>query len=41
MRLLTLWISCTAAIAVLCAVAVAGQTQTHDLRITPEHVHWG
>jgi acetamidase/formamidase len=26
---------------VVCAAVVAAQTVTHELRLTPEHVHWG
>src|SRR5215510_10436671 len=28
-------------IVIVCATAAAAQTRTHDLPLTPEHVHWG
>ena len=31
----------TAPFVVLCAAALTAQTPTHELRLTPEHVHWG
>src|SRR5712692_3975373 len=31
----------TAWITMLYVVAVAAQTPVHDLRLTPDHVHWG
>jgi acetamidase/formamidase len=30
-----------ASIVVVCAAVVTAQTVTHELRLTPEHVHWG
>ena len=30
-----------ASITVLHVAAVSAQTPTHELRLTPEHVHWG
>lgn len=33
--------ACAASVVVVCAAVVAAQTVTHELRLTPEHVHWG
>lgn len=33
--------ACAASVVVVCAAVVTAQTVTHELRLTPEHVHWG